>query len=104
MDNDIFPFLIALMFIGLAIASIAWTRHRAAAILAGWATANGYQLLQSEQRYLRTGPYFWRHTRSQLVYYVTVADRQGARRSGYVRLGSWLLGLFSSQADVVWDS
>ncbi len=81
------PFVIILFAIVVAFASIAWTRSRATAMLASWALAKGYQLLQTEPRYLRTGPYFFRHSRGQMIYYVTVMDAGDWRRSGYVRLG-----------------
>ena len=95
--------LLSVIGIGVALASCAWSRRRAADMLAGWAAASGYQLLQFAPRYLRTGPYFWRHGRGQLIFYVTVADRSGGRRAGYVRLGGWLMGLLSDQVDVIWD-
>ncbi|MBX0328360.1 hypothetical protein K2Z83_11800 [Oscillochloris sp. ZM17-4] len=104
MRDVIFPLLIMAVAIGVAIASIAWTRRRADAMLAGWAATNGYQLLQVEPRYLRTGPYFWRRSRSQMIYYVTVSDPRGWPRSGYVRLGSWFWGMRRDQVDVTWDS
>lgn len=102
--NDLIPaILIMILAGGIVIASIVWTRRRASAMLASWAAAGGYQLIESEPRYLRTGPYFWRHSRGQLVYRVTVIDPRGWRRGGYVRLGGWLLGLLSDQVDVTWD-
>jgi hypothetical protein len=89
---------------GLGVVVLIWTRRRAARMLAGWADAGGYRLLRSEPRYLRAGPYLWRRSRSQLVYYVTVADRGGLTRSGYVRLGHWFAGLLSDQVEVTWDA
>ena len=95
--------LLFLLFV-VAVASIAWSYSRADDLLHRWVSSNGYQLLHKEQRSLRTGPYFWRHSRGQLVYYVTITDHTGGRRSAYVRLGSWWAGLWSEDIDVIWDA
>ena len=92
-----------LLLIVVAVISIIWTYSRADDLLDRWASSNGYQLLHKEQRSLRTGPYFWRHSRGQLVYYVTITDHSGERRSAYVRLGGWWMGLWSEDVDVTWD-
>lgn len=97
------PILMILLMITIVIGSLAWTHYRAMILLRNWATENGYQLLQHEARYLRTGPYFWRRSRNQLVYYVTVLDPQGWRRSAYLRLGNWFFGMLGNQVDVTWD-
>ncbi|MBX0330486.1 hypothetical protein K2Z83_22790 [Oscillochloris sp. ZM17-4] len=104
MNNHILVVLLSVLVIGIALASRAWSCRRAADLLAGWTTASGYVLLQSEPRYVRAGPYFWRHRRGQMIYYVAVADQQGIRRAGYVQLGGWFMGLLSNQVDVSWDS
>jgi hypothetical protein len=106
--NHTIPALLMITLAGgimiASIASIAWTRQRVTTLLARWAAANGYQVRQSEPRYLRCGPYFWRRSRSQVVYHVTVTDPRGWPRSGYVRLGGWFLGLLSDHVDVTWDT
>lgn len=102
MDTLIFP-IFALCAIIITVASLVWTRQRADALLERWAAANGYHLTYQEPRYLRMGPYLWRRSRGQQVYYVTIADEYGRARSAYVRLGGWFLGLFSDEVDVTWD-
>lgn len=104
MGQHLFTVLVSILIIGIALASRAWSRQRAANLLTSWATAHSYQLLRSEPRYLRTGPYFWRHARGQLVFYIDVIDVRGSRRSGYARLGGWFMGLLSNQVDVTWDA
>jgi hypothetical protein len=44
--------------------------------------------------------FFWTTSQDQVVYYVTVLDQLGRERRGWVRCGSWFLGMFSNQADV----
>lgn len=100
----IFPILYLAFIAGVIIISAAWASGRARTLIGGWAAENGYQLIESERRYLRTGPYFWRHSRGQVVYYVTVIDPGGWRRSGYVRLGNWFFGMLGDQVDVTWES
>lgn len=103
MPEDLIGPLFILLIVVIAGGSLLWTASRADTLLTRWAAANAYTLVQTEQRWLRTGPYFWRHSRGQLIYYVTVRDERGQARSGYVRLGSWLGGLLSDQVDVTWD-
>jgi hypothetical protein len=103
MDDTLIFLVFALFAVGVVVASLVWTRQRAEALIERWATANGYHLTHREPRYLRTGPYFWRHSRGQQVYYVTIADEHGRPRAAYLRLGGWFLGLFSDQVDVTWE-
>src|SRR5262249_35973173 len=48
------------------------------------------------------GPFFWTSSKGQTVYRVTV-EVKGAVRTGWVRCGSWWLGLRSEQVEVRWD-
>ena len=80
-----------------------WHYTRAASILERWAAQNGYRIIEREIRPIRRGPYFFTTGRSQAVYRVTVEDREGGIRRGYVRCGGWFLGMFSDHADVRWD-
>lgn len=94
-----------LIFIPVAIVaalSIWWHFDRSRRVLEQWASGNGYQLLYSEYRHLRKGPFLLRAGRGHAVYYVTVRDESGRTRSGYVRCGSWWLGLWSDQVTVEW--
>lgn len=102
-QTDIVPLLFAVFVITLVILAWAWHFSRSRSILQKWADDNGYQLLQAEYRWFRKGPFFWRASRDQVVYYVTVRDQLGRERRGWVRCGSWLLGMFSNRADVRWE-
>jgi hypothetical protein len=102
--NDIgivFVFLFVMAVI--AIASFAWRTSRSQTIIDRWAAANGFRVLSAEQRFLRTGPFFFRHDKRQTVYHVTVQDSTGRTRSGYIRCGGWFAGLLSDTARVEWD-
>ena len=101
--SSIGPAAMILGVLVLMVVIIAWRVSRSHGMLVRWAEENGYQIVHQEHRLLRRGPYFFRATDDQAVYYVVVTDRYGRERRGYVRLGGWFLGLFSDQVDVRWD-
>ncbi len=80
-----------------------WHFARSAAILQKWAVENGYEILEKSYRLLFKGPFFFRTTEHQTVYRVTVRDKAGNVRTGWVACGSWWWGLLSDQAQVRWD-
>jgi len=102
MDNAL-PAIGFLAFVALVI--MLWVLHfsRAKSILEQWAEENGYEILSSERRWFG-GTFWWRRSRGQEVYYVTIRTPAGQIRKGWVRCGGWFGGvLFSNQADVEWD-
>lgn len=68
-----------------------------------WANQNGYDLLACEARFVRKGPFWWRTSKHHQVYHFTVRDQSGDTRSGYIRCGGWILGMFSDAVAVEWD-
>ena len=101
-STPLFP-LFALLVVVLAAASVIFHYTRAGILLDRWAAENGYRILHRELRRLRRGPFFFTTSTGQEVYRVTVEDLQGGVRSGYVRCGSWVLGMLSSNMEVRWD-
>lgn len=95
--------LVAVLIIVLATAYVLWTLKRARDRLNQWAQANSYRIIESDRRSFFRGPYFWRASESQAVFRVTVQDNNGNTRRGWVRIGSYLFGLHSSQVGVTWD-
>jgi hypothetical protein len=81
-----------------------WNFSRSQALLQKWAQENGYQILRSEYRVFRRGPFFWTSSKGQTVYYVETRDRLGVPRSGWVRCGSWWWGLWSDETEVRWEN
>ena len=102
MDGPIAVLILFAAIVG-GIALMAWTFSRARQILEQWAQSNGYQILSSEFRWLRKGPFFWTSSQYQMIYYVTVQTPTGDVRSGWVRCGGFWLGLFTDQAQVRWE-
>ena len=88
---------------GLAVAMMAWHFRRSRSIAEEWAQANGFELLEAERRLAFRGPFWWRTSKGQEVFRITVRDARGNVRSGYLRVGGWFLGLLSDQGDVEWD-
>lgn len=91
---------LALLWVG----AIQWQLRRSRQVLETWALREGYSITASRHCWFWRGPFVLRSTGGQAVYHVTVADREGHRQSGYVRCGSFLLGLLSSKVDVRWDN
>jgi hypothetical protein len=71
-------------------------------LLENWADENQYQLLHAEYRSIRKRPFLW-SAKGQAVYRVEIRDEQGNNRKGWVRCGSWLLGVFANEVKVKWD-
>jgi hypothetical protein len=95
--------LFVLCAIVILIVGIAWHATRSRSVLDQWADENGFEILHSEYRHMRLGPFFWTSSKGQTVYYVHVRDQQGRERMGWVRCGGWFLGLMSNKAEVRWD-
>lgn len=94
--------LVPLMFCLVAVA-VWWHFSRSRSLLQKWADENGYRLLAKEYRTFRRGPFFWTSSKGQTVYRVSVEDKAGQVRSGWVRCGGWWLGLLTDHTEVRWD-
>jgi hypothetical protein len=94
------------LFVVIAAIAIAFSFMRFAkanSVLEEWARENGYSLISAERKSLFRGPFFFTSSKSQLVYYISVEDAAGNRRSGYARVGGYMVGLLSDRVDVRWD-
>jgi len=101
--NGISP-MIALFVLGVLIVFyIAWHFTRSRSLLQKWATSNGYEILHSEFRSLRKGPFLWKDSAKQMVFYVRIRSREGQERSGWVLCGGFWTGLFSDKIQVTWE-
>ncbi|HEX3358682.1 MAG TPA: hypothetical protein VHS31_17025, partial [Tepidisphaeraceae bacterium] len=80
-----------------------WRTIRSHSILNQWAQENGFQILSSERKLFLRGPFFFRSTKHQTIYYVSVRDAAGNIHRGWVRCGGWFGGLWSDTATVKWD-
>jgi len=92
--------------IGLALIvalSVWWMVRRAGEIVEAWAEENRLRLVSREMRWLLRGPFLWRSGDVHVVFRVCVVDEGGSSRVGFIRCGSWFVGLLSNQVHVVWD-
>ena len=87
----------------IIIGTIRWHYGRSAAILQKWADDDGYQIVEKELRHFFKGPFFFTASKNQTVYRVTVIDKAGQERSGWVKCGGWWFGMWTDQAKVRWD-
>jgi hypothetical protein len=96
--------LLAIVVVVIAGVSImVWTFSRSRQMLDSWAAESSYQLLSSEIRWIRRGPFFWTTSESQVVYYVTVRAHDGTAKSGWVRCGSFLFGVLQDKVEARWE-
>ena len=102
MDEPVIGVLVMVVLVGFVAFIITIQIRRAQTLLKGWAEENGYEVLDSEHRLFRKGPYIW-SGRGQAVYRVWVRDRGGVERLGWVRCGSWFAGLLSDKVESQWD-
>ncbi|MFD0893284.1 hypothetical protein KBB96_17820 [Luteolibacter ambystomatis] len=100
--NDYGVVLMVVVLIA-AIIHWCWRLSRARTLLEEWADSSGFRLLESEKRDFFKGPFFWGSSKLQVVYRITVCDRSGRERQGWVRCGDWFFGLMGSQVEVKWD-
>ena len=74
--------IIFALFAGVAVLLLVFHFTRSDSLLRGWAEQNGFRIVREEYRWFSKGPFFWTSSRGQTVYYVTVEDKDGVRRSG----------------------
>lgn len=98
--------LLLIVLVGLTVTVVggAWFLIRSSTIVDRWAERNGYRIVERDWPYLFRGPFTLRSSKYQLVCRVTVQDRMGTRKSGWVCFGSRFFGpLLSDKVDEVWD-
>jgi hypothetical protein len=95
-----FKILIAAVLLS---AYVAWTLSRSREVLDQWAQTNQFEIIHAEFRNIFQGPFSFRTTQGQSVYYVKIRDRNGYERSGWVRCGGFLTGIFSDKVEVRWE-
>jgi hypothetical protein len=104
--RDQLAFVVLALPAVLAAVSLYWLdRLRRRETIGRWASDSGYRLLSYRQPVLvEASPFPVSWSKSQHVFRVEVEDRDGCRRSGWVRLGSAWRGLTSRAADVRWNA
>jgi hypothetical protein len=71
-------------------------------ILRRWAAEHDFEVV-SFKRVIFGHPFgFMINSRSQVILAITVRDRKGRERSGWLKCGSFWAGVFSNEAQVKW--
>ena len=84
-------------------AYVAWCFSRSAAILRHWAAESSFEIVDAKIQFFSYGPFDWISSNGQTVYHVQIRDRDRRERSGWVRCGSFWLGVLSKKVEVRWD-
>lgn len=103
MFPEFLDMLALLVFLVVLLFSMRWQRFRLQRILKHWTQTNGYEILSSEYRLFRHGPFSWTISNGQPVYFVTIWTAEGTIRRGWVRCGSFLWGTYANVATVRWE-
>ena len=101
--EELFPILLVLVFLACGVGMTMWTFSRSRELLDRWAEDNGYQILSSEFRWLRRGPFFWTSSKGQMTYYVVIRTADGRTRNGWVRCGGFFWGLLRDKVEERWE-
>ena len=67
-----------------------------------WAKKKGYEIISSEFRWVKKGPYFI-SSNTQRVFYLTLKDKNGIIKNAWVKVGGVFFGLLSDIIDITWD-
>lgn len=76
---------------------------RAVQTLDEWLRDNDFQLLQKSTPWIKDNPFFMSSNRSQKVFKMTVRDKTGQIRQGWLRCGHALGGVAASLVEIKWD-
>jgi hypothetical protein len=99
--NSAYSYALLLLGAILLITYVTWCFLRSRSLLHRWAITNEFQILDS--RLSPSGPLSWTSSRSQIIYFVCVRDKEGQERRGWVRCGSFWVGVFSNKIEVRWE-
>ncbi|HEV3080979.1 MAG TPA: hypothetical protein VGY66_14445 [Gemmataceae bacterium] len=69
--------------------------------LTSWARQHGYRIIAKEGRQYFVGPF--KINKYRPTYYITVEDRQGQQKKGWIRLGTWYIVGFKERIRVLWE-
>jgi len=91
--------------LALGVGLYALERVRRSRTLHRWAAAHDYKLISFHQPMLtETSPFPFTMSKAQQVFHISVLQKDGSTKSGWILLGSGLRGSASSEAKVKWDT
>ena len=95
--------IIIILAVPFNIVFIVWHYRRANNLLEDWAARNDYHIIHREYRRIRRGPFSWSTGIGRVVFRIEVVDSDGLRQSAFVRVGSYMWGIWSNNVEVSWD-
>ena len=98
------PVLLILVLLAFGVGMTVWTFARSRELLNRWANDNGYEIVSSEFRWLRRGPFFWTSSKGQMIYHVVVRTEDGETKRGWVRCGGFWWGLLQDRTEAKWET
>ncbi len=91
---------IALVVLAVSVQIAYYVRSRS--MVKRWAEQNGLRVMAMRKSMFRRGPFLF-SGKSRPVYRILVMDANGAKREGWVRCGTMMMGILSDHVDVEWD-
>jgi len=105
MDESVIIVLVILGLMGLGVVLYSLQRLWRRRALYHWAAGNDFKLIAYDQPLLTEVSAFpFTVSKAQQVFHISVLQKDGRARSGWLLLGSGLLGLLSGEAEVRWDT
>ena len=77
--------------------------RRARGILDAWAVREQLRLLVAKPRHVFCGPFGFRGSKAQQVFWIRASDRHGTLRTGYALCGGIGMGLMSEAVKIKWE-
>jgi hypothetical protein len=103
--NEQFLGTVALsLMTAFALFAVWWMNARAESVLERWCAHTGFDLIERRYCLISSGPYALAALTGQWVYRVTIRNRAGRVRQGYVCVGNAVLGVLAEEVAVRWDA
>ncbi len=105
MNESVVTAMVMIGLIGLGGGVYCLERMRRRRALYRWAANNGYKLIAYDRPLLtEESPFPFTVSKAQQVFHVSVLQKDGRNKSGWLLLGSGWFGSGAEEADVKWDA
>jgi hypothetical protein len=105
MDESVMVGIVVVALIELGAGSYGLERLRRRRALYSWAASNEYKLIVYNQPlFTEDSPFPLTVSKAQQVFHVSVLQKDGCKKSGWLLLGSGWFGSASEEVSIKWDS
>jgi hypothetical protein len=105
MNESMLTAMVVIALIGLGAGLLCLERARRRRALYRWAGDNGYRLIAYDRPvFTEESPFPFTVSKAQQVYYISVVQKDGHHKSGWLLLGSGWFGSSAKEADIKWDA